>query len=177
MKLLIVVDFQNDFISGALGFPKAELLIDKIYEKIKIFKDNNDDVLYTFDTHHEDYLETIEGKHLPTIHCLKDSWGWQLPEPINTLSGYKITKDTFGAADLLTFLKNSKYEEIELVGLVSNICVISNAIIAKTASPHSRIIVDAQLTSSFDEELHEKALDVMTGLQIEVINRGKNNEI
>lgn len=176
MKLLIVVDFQNDFISGALGFPKAQTLEKGIYDKIKAYKEDNDDVLFTFDTHHENYLETQEGRNLPITHCIKDTWGWDLPDSIKELNGYKIIKNTFGAADLVSFLKNTFYEEIELVGLVSNICVISNAVLAKTATPETKIVVDASLTASFDEGLHEKALDVMTGLQIEVINRGENNE-
>ena len=171
-----IVDFQNDFISGSLGFPKAETLEKGIQDIIKKYQDNNDDVLFTFDTHYGNYLETHEGKHLPTVHCVKDSWGWELPESIKAFNGYKIIKNTFGAPDLFSFLKNTFYEEIKLIGLVSNICVISNAIIAKTASPETKIIVDASLTASYDEALHEKALDVMTGLQIEVINRGVNNE-
>lgn len=176
MKLLIVVDFQNDFISGALGFPKAQTLEKGIYDKIRAYRDNNDDVLFTFDTHYDNYLETQEGKHLPITHCIKDSWGWQLPESFKDLKGYRLIKNTFAAADLLSFLNNTFYEEIELVGLVTNICVIANAIIAKTAAPETKIIVDAALTASFDEDLHEKALDVMAGLQIEVSNRGLKNE-
>ena len=176
MKLLIVVDFQNDFISGTLGFPKALELETGISDKIKTYKARGDDVLFTYDTHYDNYLDTQEGKRLPITHCIKDTWGWELADSIKGDSGYKITKNTFGAPDLFSFLKNTFYEEIELVGLVSNICVVSNAVIAKTASPQARVVVDASLTASSDEDLHEKVLDVMAGLQIDIINRGTKNE-
>lgn len=176
MKLLIVVDYQNDFISGTLGFENAKTFEKGILNKIKKYKEENNDVLFTMDTHNEDYLNTQEGRYLPIVHCVKDTWGWEVIESIKDFNVYKIEKNTFGAPDLFSFLKNTYYEEIELVGLVSNICVISNAIIAKTAAPNTRVIVDASLTGSNDLELHEKALDVMLGLQIDVINRGANNE-
>ena len=172
MKLLLVIDFQNDFVCGSLGFPQAKDLEEKIYQKIIQYRNNNDDVVYTFDTHYENYLETQEGKNLPIPHCVERTTGWELYGKIKNLEGYQIKKNTFGATELFAFLKNSRYSEIELVGLVSNICVISNAIIAKTVLPEAKIIVDASCTASANQDLHEKALDVMEGLQIEVINRG-----
>jgi nicotinamidase-related amidase len=172
LKLLLVIDFQKDFVDGTLGFAQAQTLEDKIYQKIIAYHNNHDDVVYTLDTHHENYLSTQEGKKLPVTHCVEGTPGWELYGKIKNLDGYKIKKNTFGASELFTFLKNTRYTEIELVGLVSNICVIANAIIAKTVLPEAKIIVDASCTASFDEELHTKALDVMEGLQIEVINRG-----
>lgn len=172
MRLLIVVDFQNDFVDGSLGFAKAKDLEDRIYQKINQYHQNHDDVLFTFDTHYDNYLGTQEGKNLPVVHCLEGTNGCELYGRIKDMKGYRIKKNTFGASELFTFLKNSRYTEIELVGLVSNICVISNAIIAKASLPEAKIIVDASCTASFDESLHEKALDVMAGLQIEIINRG-----
>jgi nicotinamidase-related amidase len=175
MKLLLVIDFQNDFVTGTLGFEKAKELEERIYQKIIKYQKGNQDVVYTLDTHDINYLDTQEGRNLPIAHCQKGSKGWELYGKINKLEGYKITKGTFGAVGLFEFLKNSHYDEIELVGLVSNICVISNAIIAKTILPEAKIIVDASCTGSSNEELHNKAIDVMLGLQIEIINRGVND--
>ncbi|HHU55911.1 MAG TPA: cysteine hydrolase [Acholeplasmataceae bacterium] len=168
MRLLIIVDFQNDFVDGALGFPEAKFLENKIYEKAKGY----DNIVFTLDTHDENYLNTQEGKNLPIKHCIRDSEGWQLYGKIKELSGKKFIKNTFGSDELFEYLKNSNYQEIEIVGLVSNICVIANAVLAKTALPEAQIIVDASCTDSYDKALHEKALDVMEGMQIKIINRG-----
>ena len=174
MKLLIVVDFQNDFVSGSLGFEKAKTLDEKIALKIDKYHKQGNDVIFTFDTHYDNYLETLEGKKLPVSHCIKGTDGHKL----YGLTASKISEDdkviekeVFGSMELGLYLKDHFYEEIELVGLVSNICVISNAIVARTFSKESKIIVDASCTSCFDEGLNQKALDVMEGLQIEVINR------
>lgn len=168
MKLLVIVDYQNDFVDGALGFPEAKLLEGKIIEKAK----NYDEIVFTLDTHDDNYLNTQEGKKLSIKHCLYNTHGWQLYGKVNELSGKKFPKNTFGSEELFQYLKTKKYQEIEIVGLVSNICVLANAILAKTALPEAKIIVDASCTDSFDKDLHEKALDIMEGLQIEVINRG-----
>lgn len=170
-KLLIVVDYQNDFVNGSLGFNGAEKLENKIIEKISEYKDN--DVIYTLDTHNENYMDTMEGKNLPVKHCIKNSEGWNLYGRLKDLlkDNQCFEKETFGSTKLFDYLLNNNYESIELVGLVSNICVISNAIIAKTALPEAEIIVDASCTASFDDSLNQKALDVMEGLQIKIINR------
>lgn len=175
MKLLIIVDFQNDFVDGSLGFAEAKLLEDKIFEKALNYQNNGDDIIFTLDTHYDDYLQTQEGINLPIAHCIKNTIGWDLFGKLKDIKGYKLEKNTFGSVELFNFLKNSQYNEIELVGLVSNICVISNAIIAKTTLPEAKIIIDASCTSSSDKTLHEKVLDVMEGLQIKVINRGVTN--
>src|SRR5690554_5188822 len=152
-KLLIVIDFQNDFVDGTLGFPEAKKLEDVIYNKIKSYLNNNDDVIYTLDTHDDKYLNTVEGSKLPIIHCLKGTSGHEIYGKVKDL----ITKDsvvfeksTFGSLDLGIYLKDKNYFEIELCGLVSNICVISNAVIAKSATPNARILIDASATSSND---------------------------
>lgn len=172
MKCLIVVDFQTDFVTGSLGFPKAKTLEDKIYQKIMTYQNNQDDVVFTLDTHGQEYLGTQEGKRLPVIHCQEYSEGWELFGRMKDIDGYRIYKTTFGAEPLFAFLKNRQYDSIELVGLVTNICVIANAVLAKTALPDVPIIIDAHATASYDEDLHEKALDVMAGLQMDIINRG-----
>ena len=173
-KLLIVVDYQKDFVDGALGFPKAVELEEGIYNKIKAYKDSSQEVIFTFDTHTEDYITTQEGRKLPLPHCFKGSEGWKLYGRVAELleEGDKcFEKPAFGSLELGKYLSQSSYSSIELVGLVSNICVISNAIIAKAAIPEAEVVVDAACTASFDEVLNEKTLDVLEGLQIKVINR------
>ncbi|MFW5889125.1 MAG: cysteine hydrolase family protein [Bacillota bacterium] len=172
-KCLIVVDFQNDFIDGALGFPEAIDIKDNIVKKIKAIRKLAGDVIFTLDTHRENYLETEEGKNLPVKHCIKGTYGHELHPEVKTLVEKEdkiFEKHTFPSIDLGVYLKEKNYEEIELCGLVSNICVISNAVIAKSALPNAHIIVDALATASADKTLHKKTLDVMKGLHVEVLN-------
>lgn len=173
-KLLIVVDFQRDFVDGALGFPGAAALDSRIAEKIEGYRKAGDQILFTFDTHGKDYMYTQEGKNLPVPHCEKGSEGWKLYGQV--AKAYRegdvcLEKCTFGSDLLLSYLKEHPFDSIELVGVVSNICVISNAVIAKAAQPETPVVVDARCVGSGDEALHNKALDVMEGLQIEIINR------
>lgn len=169
-KLLIVVDYQKDFVDGALGFPDAEKLAGPIQNKIEVYRAAGDEVVFTFDTHGPDYFQTQEGKNLPVSHCLEGSEGWGLYPPLAVAEGEKVfRKPTFGSADLFDYLRNNAYESIELVGLVSSICVISNAVLAKAAQPETSIIVDSACTDGFDKELHAAALKVMAGLQMKVI--------
>ena len=167
-KLLVVVDYQNDFVNGALGFSGAERLENGIAAKIEEYK--NDEIIYTLDTHYENYADTQEGRNLPVPHCIKGTEGHALYGKIQKLlEGRKcFEKSTFPSLELGKYLEGKNYDVIELCGLVSSICVISNAIIAKAACPEAQIIVDSALTASADNELHQKALDVMKGLQITV---------
>ena len=172
-KCLIVVDYQNDFVAGALGFPGAELLDPLIAAKIRKYRADGDTVIFTFDTHEPDYLETHEGQNLPVPHCIERTEGHELFGETATQireSDKCFYKNTFGSDGLYEYLKAIKFEQIELVGLVSNICVISNAILAKTAQPETPIIVDASCTASYDPKLHQEALNVMAGLQIVIYN-------
>ena len=173
-KLLIVIDFQNDFVNGSLGFRGAEKLEEVILKKIKDYKKNNDDIIYTLDTHDEKYLNTIEGSNLPIIHCIKGTSGHALYGKLKDeirMDSIVFEKSTFGSLDLGMYLKDKSYSEIELCGLVSNICVIANAVIAKSAIPDPFIFIDAMATSSNDKELEEKTFDVLEGLHIKVKNR------
>lgn len=168
-KLLIVVDYQKDFVDGALGFPGAEKLADGIQAKIESYRAAGDEVVFTFDTHSETYMETQEGKKLPVPHCIKGTEGWKLYGPLRVAEGEKeFHKPTFGSADLFDYLRENAYESIELVGLVSNICVLSNAILAKTAQPETPVSVPAELTASHDPVLHEAALKVLAGVQVHI---------
>lgn len=174
-RYLFVIDYQKDFVDGALGFPGAEALDAGIAAKVRDYGPGR--VFYTMDTHFPDYLETREGRQLPVPHCIKDSPGWQLygetARALDEVGAAKIEKLTFGM-DLSDPAVRAKLpvraEAVELVGLVSNICVISNACVLQSCYPAASIVVDAALTASFDLEAHEKALDVMRSFQVEVIN-------
>lgn len=178
-KILVVIDYQNDFVNGALGFKKAERLELGIYDKANKYLENGDKVLFTYDTHNEDYLETREGKNLPVMHCIKGTDGHKLFGKINEFLSAENTlhleKEGFGIApkDMLNIVDKvgEDISEIELIGVVTNICVISNIVMLQSQYRNADIIVDASLCASFDDELHEKALDVAGGLQIKVINR------
>jgi len=171
-KLLIVVDYQNDFVDGALGFKGAERLDSIIEAKIKSYLDLGHDLIYTLDTHHDNYLETQEGKRLPIPHVIDGTFGHEIYGKTKNYveKALKVfKKNTFGSLDLGNFLKDKNYQEIELVGLVTNMCVVSNAIIAKAALPEARIIVDKNACDSFDKDLHTKTLEVLAGMQVDII--------
>ena len=172
-KLLIVVDYQNDFVSGALGFPQAAALEENICAKITAYRCAGDQVVYTMDTHGPNYPETQEGKKLPVPHCLEGTEGWQLYGRVRPLlEGCPMfRKPVFGSGELFAYLQKHPFSSIELAGVVSNICVISNAVLARTAQPEAEILVDAACTASHDPALHEKALDVMAGLQVSILHR------
>lgn len=173
-KCLIVVDFQNDFIDGTLGFDGADTITNSIVDKVKQYNAENQDVIYTLDTHSSNYLETEEGKNLPVIHCIPGTEGHQIRSEVKELIRVfdkQFIKYTFPSLELGNYLKEKDYEYIELCGLVSNICVLSNAVIAKSALPNAHIVVDNLATKSFDPVLHEKAMDVLEGLHVEVLNR------
>lgn len=184
MKVLIVVDMQNDFITGSLGTKEAQAIVPIVVKKLgAYYNDDNCAVIFTKDTHHSDYLSTEEGKHLPIEHCINGTKGWLLePTVIESIensqetlrNSYLICKRTFGAIELSDYLNNiynQNYESIELIGLCTDICVISNAIICKSILPNVPIIVDASCCAGSTPEAHQKALELMRdSLQINVIN-------
>ena len=174
-KLLVVVDYQNDFVDGALGFDGAELLEDEILNLIENFERNGDFICFTKDTHERDYLRTTEGIKLPVEHCIKGTKGWEvtdrLKEYINKYPCFE--KYTFGSLELGNYIRgiNPLINEVYLVGLVSNICVISNAIIAKSAlNKNGQVYVVKRGTSSSDKQMQQKAFEVLENLHINVIN-------
>jgi len=171
-KLLVVVDYQNDFVTGSLGFEKAVEIGPAIAGKIEQYRENGDEIVFTMDTHHTDYLETYEGKNLPVTHCVKDTDGWRICTEIPAEAPDTVfVKHTFGSDGLFDYLRQNPFQSIELCGVVTNICVISNAVLAKTAQPETPVIVDAKCVASNDEGLNQKALDVMKSFQVEVVNR------
>ena len=169
MKILIVVDMQNDFIDGALGTKEAEKIVPGIKEKIDEYRKNNETVIFTRDTHFENYLDTQEGKRLPVIHCIKDTYGWQISEKLDTKGSVIIDKPSFGSLELAEYVADLKPDYIELVGLCTDICVISNAFILKARLPEINIAVDSALCAGVTPESHVNALNAMKMCQIEVL--------
>lgn len=172
-KLLVVIDYQNDYVNGSLGFPKAELIDEFIAEKVNTYRNDGADIIYTMDTHGSAYLDMQEGKKLPIVHCQNGTDGWKLfgktgEECKNAMT---IGKHTFGSFDLAMMALNNGYDIIELCGVKSNINVMANAILLKTAQPEAEIIIDSRCVASDDSELNEKALDILESMQFTVINR------
>lgn len=174
MKLLVVVDMQNDFIDGALGTKEAVEIIPRVIEKIKTFDGK---VLATKDTHGKTYLQTQEGKKLPVEHCIKGTKGWEIRKEIaELLEDEAFEKETFGSRRLAKALKayndrDEKIESITLVGLCTDICVISNAMVLKAFLPEVEIRVDAACCAGVTPESHRRALEAMQACQIIIENQ------
>ena len=169
MKYLIVVDMQNDFIDGVLGTPEAVAILPHVKEKIENFEGK---VLFTRDTHAPDYLSTQEGRNLPVEHCIKGTNGWQIHPTLEKLRKTEaIDKPTFGSTALMELLKEEKdVESLEFIGLCTDICVISNAMLAKANFLEAPVIVDAKCCAGVTPKSHKNALEAMKMCQITVIN-------
>lgn len=167
---LVIIDYQNDFVDGSLGFKDAPKIYEPILELFNKFKSEGKDIIFTKDIHGDDYFTYPEGKNLPIEHCKKGSEGSLLYKDLEELSkDYPvIEKDVFGSVELANLLKEKGYDEVHLVGLVSNICVFSNALFARCALPKARIVVHKNLTSSFDLSMQEKSFDILVSLNVEV---------
>ena len=177
MKILVVVDMQNDFISGALGTAEAQAIVPNVQKKIREYAAADDPIFYTRDTHFENYLNTPEGVKLPIEHCIKGTWGWEIPAEliVDEKNGGKIMdKYTFGSLDLLDEVIHTNWgeiiDEIEFVGLCTDICVVSNVLIFKAEYYDTAVIsVDANCCAGVTPETHEAALRTMEMCQINVI--------
>ena len=173
-KILVVVDMQNDFIDGALGTPEAQKIVENVKAKIRSY--NPADIFATRDTHTSDYLATQEGKNLPFAHCITGTLGWQIRADIaELLSGAKIIdKGTFGSVSLAQAIQKIAEAEndgilVEMVGVCTDICVVSNALLIKAFSPEVPIIVDSHCCAGVTPASHEAALQTMRSCQIDVI--------
>ena len=170
MKILIVVDMQNDFVTGSLANPDAEAIIPGIAKKISEYEKNGDRIIFTRDTHKANYLETSEGKALPVPHCINGTKGWLVVDELNHPEYCHINKPTFGYRYWESDIPcGYPIDEIELVGTCTDICVLSNAIILKTQFPNIPITVDSSCCAGVTPAKHEAALEVMRSCQINVI--------
>ena len=169
-RTLIVIDMQNDFIDGSLGTKEAQAIVPNVKKKIEEYKTRGDEIIFTQDTHFNNYVLTNEGKHLPVVHCILDSYGWQIADELNTITDDYlhvdyIHKQTFGFNDWEEY----NLKEVELVGLCTDICVVSNALILKAIYPEINITVDASCCAGVTPESHKAALTTMKMCQINVI--------
>ena len=170
-EILIVVDMQNDFINGSLGTPEAEAIIANVVAKIGKYPREN--VIATRDTHGANYLDTKEGAFLPVVHCVKGTEGWEIHPAVAAALGdvQKIDKPTFGSQELVDVLVEKNKEEaiaVEMIGLCTDICVVTNALLLKTALPETDVIVDASCCAGVTPESHQAALTTMTMCQVSV---------
>lgn len=185
IKLLVVVDMQNDFITGALGNKETRAIVPNVVKKVKEYSDNKDIIVFTKDTHPENYLETAEGKKLPVKHCINKTDGWEIiPElkpwhiPNNAYNnGNTFIKGTFGSTNLADFISNldekcfieDKELEVEFVGVCTSICVVSNVLMTKAYCPDIKITVDASCCACVSPQSHKSAIETMKMCQIDII--------
>ena len=170
MKSIVVVDMQNDFIDGSLGTKEAQEMLPRLKDKLKkVVEEGSAELVFTMDTHGKDYLNTQEGKKLPVEHCIKGTQGWEIsPELGEFVAKAKavVEKPTFGSMELIKHLNAA--DEVELVGLCTDICVISNALLIKAAYPEMKVSVDAQCCAGVTPESHANALEAMKMCQVEI---------
>ena len=173
MKILVVVDMQNDFIDGALGTKEAVAIVDKVADKIRNYPGK---IIFTRDTHFDNYAETQEGKNLPVLHCVENTFGWQISDKLPMPDDAVIfDKPTFGSKNLAEYLvkENDRepIDEIEFIGLCTDICVISNAFVTKAFLPEIPLVADASCCSGVTPESHLNALSAMEMCQVKIINK------
>ncbi len=191
MKIVVVVDMQNDFIDGVLGSPEAQAIVPTMLDRLHELDDGNTILLFTKDTHQADYLETQEGKNLPVPHCIEGTSGWSIKKEISSFCDYgshfmtvsgptirksRILKPTFGSLELAELVHNltedtvEEVDEVILMGVCTDICVISNAMLLKAYCPETPITVDASCCAGVTPESHKNALAAMKMCQINIIN-------
>lgn len=175
MKILLVIDMQNDFLNGALRNEEGIKIIPNIVKKILEYKGKNYLVIATRDTHEENYMQTQEGINLPTMHCIKDTEGWQIDDDINKVLNDSLIfdKPTFGSLELASYLREKYLDlgsdlEIEMVGVCTDICVISNALLIKASLPEAHITVLKELCAGVTINSHNNALEAMKMCQINI---------
>lgn len=167
-RLLVVVDMQNDFVSGSLGTKEAEAIVAAVEEEVRKYQDGYGDVVFTQDTHQKDYLSTPEGKKLPVEHCIEGTWGWEIIDGLKEYAGHCIRKPSFGSIELAEYVTEMKYDAVELIGLCTDICVVSNALLLKAFRPEMEIGTIASCCAGVTPESHEAALTTMRMCQITV---------
>lgn len=171
MKLLVVIDMQNDFVTGSLKNDEAVKIIPAIINKLNSVDENETVVVFTKDTHTSNYLNTQEGRNLPFVHCVKDTTGWDIIPELKAYEENKriFEKPGFGSEELADYAKDAQFSEIELIGVCTDICVISNAMLLKAALPEAEITVDSACCAGVTVESHNNALSAMKMCQIKII--------
>lgn len=164
-KTLIVIDMQKDFIDGSLGTKEAVAIVENVKKKIAEYEANGDEIIFTRDTHQENYLSTNEGKKLPVEHCIQGTEGWKIWEGLEVPGAIYIDKPSFGYMNW----KEYDLENVELVGLCTDICVVSNALIIKATYPEISVKVDSSCCAGVTPESHQAALTTMKMCQVEVV--------
>ena len=167
-NLLIVVDMQNDFITGPLGTAEAQAIVPYVEEKIKSALALGDEVVFTKDTHHPAYLESQEGRHLPVAHCMEGTSGWEIHPSLLPYVDKVFVKQGFGSVELVDYVKSRSYDRVELIGVCTDICVVTNALMLKGALPELPIRVDANGCAGVTPKSHQAAVDTMKMCQIDV---------
>lgn len=163
-KTLIVVDMQKDFVNGSLGTKEAEAIVEKVKKKIVLYQKNGYEIIFTRDTHQMNYLDTNEGKHLPVEHCIEGTEGWEIAEGLEVEGAIYINKPSFGYLNW----KEYDLQDVEIIGLCTDICVVSNALIIKAIYPEIPVRVDASCCAGVTPESHKAALVTMKMCQVEV---------
>ena len=170
MRVLVIVDMQNDFIDGALGTAEARAILPALQKKLEEYRRAGDTVLFTRDPHTAEYLSTQAGKNLPVSHCIRGTEGWQIHPSLDTANCRIFDKPAFGSVELGRYIASlPRLEQVELAGVCTDICVISNAMILKAALPEIPLLVDASCCAGVTPESHERALEAMKACQIEII--------
>ena len=168
MKILVVVDMQKDFIDGALGTAEAVAIVPAVIDRIKEYETSGSMIIYTKDTHLENYMDTREGRHLPVPHCIKGTEGHDIPAEILRGHDLIIEKPTFGSVQLVDYLAGVDFDEVALIGLCTDICVVSNALLIKARFPEREVSVSASCCAGVTPATHEAALTTMKMCQINV---------
>lgn len=169
-RLLIVVDMQNDFVNGSLGSREARTIVPHVIDKIKAYEAAGQEVVFTLDTHFDNYADTMEGKKLPVVHCVKGTPGWELVDELKHFAGSRFEKLTFGSRNLGDYVEKGAYDSVELIGLCTDICVISNALVIKAAAPETAIQVDASCCAGVTPRSHKNALDAMQMCHVNIVD-------
>ena len=169
MKILVVVDMQNDFIDGSLGTAEAVSIVPRVIDKIKEYEKDDSLIIYTKDTHFDNYLDTSEGRNLPVKHCIKGTFGHDIPSDILRSHDLIFEKLTFGSVELAAYLEEVEFDSVELIGLCTDICVISNALLIKAHFPEKEVLVDSSCCAGVTPDTHTAALTTMKMCQIKVI--------
>lgn len=169
-RALVIIDYQNDFVTGSLGSDDAKALESVLHSHVSDFLARGEDVYFTKDTHGDDYASTDEGRHIPVAHCLKGTEGWEIHGSLRGLSERctVLEKGTFGSTELAEIIRDKGYDEVEVCGVATNICVLANAVLIKAYAPECRVIVDRRHVASYDRSLGESALKVMASMCIDV---------